>query len=101
MEQNKTVTPLCILMVRSYLKCYVVFLFFHFRMGDTNGKIKEVGHKNDQSTEYILYKEWPNWLEKNNWGGKILQKFPKSWVALEKQSFNVCFRTKMKGTERN
>lgn len=66
-------------------------------MGDKNGKIKEVGHKNDQSTEYILYKEWPNWLEKNNWGGK----FPKSWVALEKQSFSVCFSTKMKGTERN
>ena len=70
-------------------------------MSDTNGEVIEVGHKNDQSTEYMLYKEWPNWLEKNNQGDERLQKFPKSWVALEKQSFSVCFSTKMKGTERN
>lgn len=32
-----------------------MFLFFHFKMGDTNGKVIEIGHKNDQNTEYILY----------------------------------------------
>lgn len=42
-----------------------MFPFFRFRKGGINGKVIKVDHKGDQSMEYILCKECPNWLEKN------------------------------------
>lgn len=78
-----------------------MFPFFRFRKGGINGKVIKVDHKGDQSMEYILCKECPNWLEKNYREGWDTAKVSEIMTSIEETVLQCLFSTEMKGTERH